>query len=142
MKKRKISLFANPKYYIVVSIASLVIGIILWLTKFYPTSYTLGVIVFFPFFYWAKINLRKNIDCYAKFYTMSLQERQASKDFMRTNWNVVFPLFIPLIILFILIFIMKVHFVIALLGGILWYFLWVPEYKTIYSKAKEILSNK
>lgn len=141
-ERRKISLFARPKFHYISSIISAIIGITVMLTKFHTYSYIVGAIVALPFFYWTKIGLRKNIDNYAKFYTTPVEKRPFAKDLQKANWKTIFPSFIGMLIIFVVIIKIRGNVVIAILGSMLWSFLWGPEYRVIYSKAKDIISKQ
>jgi len=141
-ERKKISLFAHPRFYYISSILSVIIGIAIILTKFHIYSYIVGVIVGAPFCYWMKIQLRKNIDNYAKFYTTPVEKRPFDKDLQKAHRkSMMFPLF-GILIMVIIIAKIRGSILIAILGNMFWSFLWGAEYKIIYSKAKDIISKQ
>lgn len=68
---------ATPNIYLLLSLLSLVAGIISLSKHFYPDyiSYTLGVIVGAIDAYWWRSILRKNFDLYVKFYAAPKEEQ-------------------------------------------------------------------
>lgn len=77
-------IIAQPSIYLLLSLLSLIAGIISLSKQFYPDylSYLLGVIVGAIDAYWWKTILKKNCDYYVKFYAAPKEEqRKAEKAF-------------------------------------------------------------
>ncbi len=137
---------SSPALYLLLSLLSLVVGIIALLKNFsadYP-SYFLGVIVGAVDAYWWKIILRKNFDFYANFYAAQPREQsKLEKNFYGTFsiWEILSGIVICLGTAYAVRTIDKWNLFLAgfpLLAG----FICIAEEKKIIAKAKQLSAAK
>ena len=133
---------AEPNIYLILSLFSLVAGIIA-LSKSFPadySSYFLGVIVGAIDAYWWKMILKKNFDFYAKFYAAPKEEqRKLEKGFYGSFsiWEVISGIVVCVGTAYAIRIIEKWNlflFGLPLLAGLIC----IAEEKKIMAKAKQL----